>query len=359
LLPSYESPKVEDSPKRRFVTPILYGDVPTFMEAPAAKNPSELKDATVAVLGIPWEGLKVKSPRELLPATAAPAGPNSIYFRTGADKAPEAIRKNSIYYSIYHGGYFPELDRGLRLLDHISIVDYGNVEVVVGDAEETYKRAELKVLEIIDAEAIPLVFGGDHGVTYPVLRALSQRARGKIGIIQFDSHFDLDKEFKYWAGWQFMGAYELGKIDPKNHVQIGIRGLRNPLYWYKTASEHGLTVFTMADVQDRGLAAVAEEALRVASNGTEGIYVTLDIDVVDPAYCPAQKYPDPGGLTSREIIQALRIVSRKGVLGFDLCCLGAQYDDPTGIGAQLAARCVVEIVGSIALSLKKAKETRR
>jgi len=333
---------------------ILRGDVPTFMEVPLATKPDHLKDADVVILGIPWEGFKYLEPGGvLLPPMASQAPPDSIYFRTGADKAPEAIRKYSKFYSIRDsGGFFPELEWNLRLVDHLRIIDYGDVDIVPGDAEASFKKAEEKVSHILEAGATPVVFGGDHGVTYPVLKAVAQHYKGKVGIIDFDSHMDLDEFIKYSAAWQFLGAFQLKNVNPKNMVQIGIRNLDNSPRWLETAKKLGITSFTITDVEENGISTIVEKAIDVATKGTKAIYVTLDVDVIDPAFCPAQKYPDPAGLTSREIMKALRIIGAHRIACFDICCLSPQYDSPTGIGSQLVARCAAVIIGSIALRKK-------
>jgi len=345
--------KIEEIEKKYGMTirRILRDDVPTFMEVPLATKREHLKGADVVVLGIPWEGFKYESPGDvLLPPMASPAPPGSIYFRTGADKAPEAIRKYSILYSIRDsGGFFPELDWDLRLADHLNIVDYGDADIVAGDVEESFKRAEERVSHVMEAGAIPVVFGGDHGITYPVLKAVAQHTKGKVGIIDFDSHMDLSESIKYHAAWQFLGAFQLENVNPKNMVQIGIRNLDNDPRWLETAKKLGITRYTITDVEENGISAIVEKAIEVATMGTKAVYVTLDVDVIDPAFCPAQKYPDSAGLTSREIIRALRIIGTCRIAGFDICCLSPQYDSPSGTGSQLAARCAAVVIGCIAL----------
>ncbi len=110
---------------------------------------------------------------------------------------------------------------------------------------------------------------------------------------------------------------------------------------------HG--VWTMADVDRQGIEAVVDAAIARATDGTQGVYVSFDIDVVDPVYCPAQKYPEPAGLTSKQAITALRRIGHAAeVKGFDLCCLGPQYDDRVGTGSHLAARLFVEVLAAMA-----------
>jgi len=334
---------------------ILRGDVPTFMEVPLATKREHLKDVDVAVLGIPWEGFIYDdvSGDVFFPPMWSQTSPGSTYSLPkcrGADKAPEAIRKASTYYSIRDaGGTFPELDWNLRLADQIKIVDYGDVDIVPGDAEETFKRAEEKVSHVLKAGAVPVVLGGDHAITYPPLKAVAQHTKGKIGIIDFDCHIDLDESLKYDAAWQFLGAFQLENVSPKNMVQIGISDLSNLPRWFENAKKLGVKSFTITDVEENGISAIVKEAMEIATNGTEAVYVTLDVDVIDPAFCPAQKYPDPAGLTAREIMTALRIIGTGRIAGFDMCCLSPLYDTPSGTGSQLAARCAVMVIGTIAL----------
>ena len=332
----------------RVMAPILHDDVPTFMEAPAATSAAELDDADVAVLGLPFEGVKLLDPLTYAPPLAAPAPEGSIYYRSGADKGPDAIRRYSIFYSLRHGrGLIPETDRDLVILDRLTIKDYGDVAIVPGDVETSFLRAHEKLADIVAAGAVPIVFGGDHAVPIPVLQVLAGKLSGKLGIVTFDSHFDLSFTPTYWAGSQWARAFELGIVEPDNFVQIGIRGVRESLSDKAVADELGSRYYTMTDVEELGIATVAQEALEQATKGTEALYVSLDIDCVDPAY-GGQKYPDPGGLSARELLRALRVLSRAHLAGFDICCLAPRYD-LQGHLSQLAARAAVEVIAGLAL----------
>ncbi|MFX0205296.1 MAG: agmatinase family protein [Candidatus Hodarchaeota archaeon] len=349
-----EGKKIPQRMERRLKA-ILYGDVPTFMELPHARRKEDLESADVAFLGIPWEGLKYPDPWTVLPETASPAPANSIYYRTGADKSPEAIRKFSIFYSYNHGyGFFPELARDFIIFDHIKAVDYGDVEVDIKKPDVSLQNCFRKVSDIYEAGAIPLISGGDHAIPYPSVQALAKHTEGNIGIITFDSHFDLYFEPEFSAATQWGRLFNLlPQVDPKNYCSIGIRGLRNQLHEYYVAEELGIQYFTMADVQSQGIASVIAKALEIAGKDTDALYVSLDIDVIDPAFCPAQKYPEPNGLSSREIISALRQIGKgKLINGFDICCLGPQYDTPTGLSAQLCARLFMEVMATIAWQKK-------
>jgi agmatinase len=194
---------------------------------------------------------------------------------------------------------------------------------------------------------VPIVFGGDHAIPIPVLQVLAGKLSGKLGVVTFDSHFDLSYEPKYWAGSQWARAFELGFLEPANFVQIGIRGGRESLADREVAEELGHRYYTMADIDELGIAAIAQEALEAATAGTEALYISLDIDVVDPAY-GGQKYPDPAGLSARELVLALRVLARGPLAGFDICCLAPRYD-LQGHLSQLAARAAVEVIAGLAL----------
>ncbi|HUK77319.1 MAG TPA: agmatinase family protein [Thermoleophilia bacterium] len=332
----------------RVMAPILHGDVPTFAEAPAVSVPAGLEGAGAAVLGIPFEGVRLLDPVTYAPASAAPAPDGSIYHRSGADEGPDAIRRHSVFYSLRHGrGYLPEADPDLVIADHLRLVDYGDVAVAAGDIEETFLRAHEKLADILAAGAVPIVLGGDHSVPIPVLQVLAGKLNGKLGIVTLDSHFDLSYEPKYWAGSQWARAFDLGVVEPDNFVQIGLRGGRESLADKAVAEELGSRYYTMADIDEIGIATVAQEALESATAGTEALYLSLDIDVVDPAH-GGQKYPDPGGLSARELLRALRVLARGPVAGFDVCCLAPRYD-LQGHLSQLAARAVLEVVAGLAL----------
>jgi len=329
---------------------ILYGDVPTFMELPHARHAADLESADVAFLGMGYEGVKIDSPHTFLPDLAAPAGPESIYYRTGADKAPEAVRRYSIHYSIHHAyGLFVEYAPDFYVFKHLRAVDAGDVPIVPGDPESSFERCQARVGEIVSAGAVPLVCGGDHAITLPVVRAVAGAMSGRLGVIHFDTHYDLALDPPFFAGSQWAQILGLPNVDVRNFCQIGIRGFRQVPFEAQVAERLGHSVFTITDVDRDGIEAVVDAALARACDGTDGVYVSLDIDVIDPVYCPAQKYPEPGGLTSKQIIAALRRIGHAADLtGFDLCCLGPQYDDRVGTGSHLAARLFAEVIAAIA-----------
>jgi agmatinase len=343
--------RAADGPARRdrIMEDIYYGDVPTFMELPLASKPQHLKGTDAVIMGFGYEGITAKSPSLSAPPTVSRPDPGSVYWRMGADHAPEAIRKYSLYYSVHHNrGYYPEIDKDLVLLDHLTVKDYGDVDVVPADTDETLRRAEEKVSHIVDAGALPIVLGGDHTTPIPTLRAILEKRERRVGLIGFDAHLDLSDTPECWASVQWAKTLELGKVSPENFVLIGIRSNRNTLFESHVAEELGIRTFTIDEVKETGIRRVVQEAIGLANDGTDGIYLSLDIDVMEPSLVPAQKAPEIWGLNVDEMMTALRLISREKLLGFDICEMTPDYDI-NGMGAQFCARTVVEILGGLAL----------
>lgn len=351
------SAKAAQSPYRvaRRVERILYDDVPTFMEAPHAE---EAPDADVVVVGLPYEGVKILDPRRFLPAQATHQA--AIYSRTGATGAPAAIRRNAVYYSLDHsGGLMPERGPDFQIADWIKVADGGDIRIDYEIAAETeLHRAGERIERLIGRDKVLVLLGGDDTIPYVGVRSVARQRKQRIAVLKFDSHYDLAWEPRYWAGSQWARCFEGGYLDPANFAEIGIRGTRNSLAWHEAARELDIGIWTLQDVEEKGIRQCVREALARICRDADALYLSLDLDVIDPAFLPAQKYPDPAGLTAREILQALRLGVEEGppVVGFDMACLGPDFD-VNGLGAQLAARCAVEVIGG--LGWKKAKAARR
>jgi agmatinase len=238
----------------------------------------------------------------------------------------------------------------------LNVVDYGDVDVVPEDTTETLRRASEKVSHIVDAGGMPILLGGDHTIPFPTLRAILERRDTKIGLIVFDAHMDLAHTPEYWASSEWAKTFELGKISPRNFDEIGIRSNRSTIFERNVAEFLGMRVFTIDEVKKAGMETVMREAIRLASDGTDGIYVSLDIDVMEPGLVPAQKAPEFWGLTVDEMITALRMVSREKLVGFDVCEMTPDYDVDS-MGAQFCARTVVEILAGLAWRKRGAPKT--
>lgn len=332
----------------RRVEDILVGDTPTFMELPLATSPDDLRGADAAIIGFGYEGITIKTPLLAAPATVSRPEKGSAYWRMGADKAPAAIRTYSLYYSIHHNqGWYPEIDPDLTIFDEIRAVDYGDVDVVLADTSLTMRRGSDKVADIVRAGAMPIVFGGDHTIPFPTLRGIRESSDAKIGVISFDAHMDLSDTPEYWASTEWVKSFELGGISPNNFVEIGIRSNRSTNFERLVARELGIRAYNVDEVKSRGIGVVIDEAIERASEGTDALYVSVDIDVMEPGLVPAQKAPEFWGLTVDEMMIAMRAICAQPLAGIDICEHTPDYD-VNGMGAQFCARLAVEALAGLA-----------
>lgn len=346
-----EADKTGEARQERQREAILHGDIPTFMEVPYAKEPSDLEGADAVILGFPFEGPTSVSPSRSAPPNVTRPPKNSVYWRMGADESPDEIRKYAIYYSHHHNrGYFPEIGKNLVLHDTLQIVDYGNVRYNADNTMESIQSCIDRVEEIVQAGAMPIALGGDHTTPYPVVKALLNHYPHNIGLVIFDAHADFSyTPGEYWASNQWIQLIlETGKINPENIVEIGIRSSRTAIQERELAESLGVRIFSIDEVKDRGIAAVTQEAIAQATDGSDGLYISLDIDCMEPSAVPSQKAPEIWGMTMDELFYALRVCAWEKVLGFDVCEYTADYDI-NGMGAQFCARTAVEILGGLAL----------
>jgi arginase family enzyme len=338
------------SPARveRRIEALLARETPTFLECPRVDLGEDLSGYDAIVLGLPFESVIVKDPRTFYPQGTAPPPGTDLYAREGSYDAPRAIRRASLFFSLDHSnGWLPE--HGLVLGEYIRIGDAGDLSLRELAPEQALEKAAAAVEQIVRAGAVPIAIGGDHLIALFVVAGIHRATGQRIGVIAYDAHLDLSWEPRYWAGSQWARAMELGVLDPRNLVPVGVRGARNSIFWQHAAQELGVRFFSMREVDRLGLEEVNRQALERAWDGAEALYVTLDVDAFDPAALPAQKYPEPGGFGAREILRSLEQVLDygEGICGFDFNELGPPYDHQHH-GAALAARCVVEVLAGLA-----------
>ena len=329
----------------RSVVPILHDDVPTFIEAP---HDEDLANSDVVVCGFPYEGYRARDTRTMI----EPGVPleHTVYARDGAWEAPDAIRRHSLHYSLVHGPgiHHYEIDPDFRLTDSLSISDAGDLPVDLAvPTEAMIHAASDRLGEIVGAQRIPILLGGDDITPYVGLRAVARQRKARIAVIKFDAHFDLCWEPRYWAGSEWARSMEAGFLRPEDLAIIGIRGFRNPSVFGEVAKELGISWWTLPAIDEKGVVTCVREALDAVAGHADFLYLSVDVDVMDPAFLPAQKYPEPAGLTAREAVQGLRTAVAAGppLCGFDLACLAPRYD-VNGLGSQLAARFAVEVIAS-------------
>ncbi|HSF06562.1 MAG TPA: agmatinase [Methylomirabilota bacterium] len=309
---------MESRPRDPFVSP-RFGQIATFMLLPAAESAAGLD---VALLGIPYDG--------------------GVSYRPGARFGPRAVREQSSLIRPWN----PVLK--VHPFQRLRMADCGDVDVVPTSIERTFERIQQAIDTVIVAGAMPLVVGGDHSVTLPILRSLARR-HGRVGLVHFDAHPDTWDEYfgsKFFHGTTFRRALEEGLIDPHRMIQVGIRG---PLYGpedFALHDEHGIEVIRIETVKEHGTAWVAGRLGRLRGGP---LYCSFDIDAVDPAFAPATGTPEVGGLTSYEAVTLVRALAGLGVIGADVVEVSPPYDGPGQVTSLLAANLLFELASVMAL----------
>src|SRR5439155_3655394 len=274
-------------PRASFKSP-RFAQPATFMRLP---HVTDAKGLDVAIVGVPFDG--------------------GTSYRTGTRYGPREIRNQSSL--IRHYSYFQKV----APFDRLNVADLGDIDAPPVSIEKCYDAVEAGIGTIADAGARPIVIGGDHSISLPVLRALARR-RGPLALVQFDAHIDTWDEYfggKYFHGTPFRRAIEEGLVDGRRFVQVGIRG---PMYGeddFDFHREHGITVIDIDQVKDRGVAWTIDEIRRIV---TGPAYMTFDIDGVDPAFAPGTGTPEVGGLTSHEAIRLVRGLRGLSLVGGDI-----------------------------------------
>lgn len=269
----------------------------TFMRLPAVSSAEGLD---IALAGIPWDG--------------------GTTNRAGARHGPREIRsQSSLMRRVHHVS-------GTEPFSLARVADVGDVPVNPINLLDGLKRIEDGIVSIIANGAIPLLAGGDHLTTLPVLRALAPKA--PVGMIHFDAHSDTNDTYfgnnPYTHGTPFRRAIEEGLLDPKRVVQIGIRGSIYEPGEHDWAKARGIRVIYMEECIRRGVVDVMEEARRIAGGGAT--YVSFDIDCIDPSMAPGTGTPEVGGFTTREAQQMLRLLEGVNIIGADVVEVSPPFD---------------------------------
>ncbi len=266
-------------------------------------------------------------------------------FRTGSRFGPRAVREASRLLRPYN----PALD--VKPFLTLGMIDYGDVDVVPGYIEDTFDRIEQSLLAIFQANVIPAVCGGDHSVTLPVLRAASKKF-GKLSLIHFDAHSDCYDDYfgkKYNHGTTFRRALDEKLIDPSHSIHVGLRGSLYEHTDLPDLKKMGFSVITMTEFTKMGLF----ESLAQIQKAVEGpVYVSLDIDGIDPAYAPGTGTPEVGGFTSREILELVRGLLPAQIVGFDVVEVSPPYDTAE-VTALLTSNLMYEFVSIISTKFGK------
>lgn len=319
-----------------------FGPDITFLGVPSCDvaEPASFADSDVVIIGAPFDG-----------GTSA---------RSGARFGPGALRQ-ACY--LAHDGSRPSLALRTDGLLDLHVRDAGDVEMFSGDAVTSCANLEKVVTKVAEHGSVPLVLGGDHTVTWPnatgVARALGW---GRIAVIHFDAHADTgDIEFGALIGHgqPMRRLIESGAVRGDRFFQIGLRG-----YWpgpetLEWMAQQGMRSYEMTEIVHRGLATVISEALITAMTDCDGVFLSVDIDVADPGHAPGTGTPEPGGLTARQLLDAIRrICYEVPVVGMDVVEVSPPYDH-ADITAMLGNRVVLEALSAMARAKQDAASGTR
>ena len=313
-----------------------YIGMPTYLGTPFAVNGKELKsmNADIAIIGAPVDMGVGNRP-------GARYGPRAI---RQADYWPKPAKLSNLYHLSLE--VFP--------LKEMNVVDFGDANCPPSSLEKSHEAIEKKVTEALDADAIPIVLGGDHSITLPSATAVAKKyGYGNVGMVHFDAHADT-RESSYGDvlighGTPMRRLIESGAIPGKNFVQIGLRGPWPPPVDQKWMKDQGMRWHLMAEIEKKGFDEVLEMAISEALDGPDKLYISVDVDVMDPAFAPGTGTPEPGGISSLELLRAIReIVLSKGMVAMDVVEVAPVYDQPGDITAQAAHRCVYEAISALA-----------
>ena len=272
-------------------------------------------------------------------------------YRGGARFGPKAIREADYLDSDMRR---PHLPTGIDPFALLTVVDAGDVSGPPGYLEEGLEKLAVAVQHVASLGAIPIILGGDHSITYANGTGLArQHGDGTFGIVHFDAHADTgvsNAGALHGHGTPMRRLIESGAVPGDRFVQIGLRG-----YWpgpetVEWMGEQQMKTFLMSEIVERGLRPVVDDAVTAAGGHDNlGIFISVDVDVVDPGMAPGTGTPEPGGLTSRELLDTVRRLAREfPVVGADIVEVSPPYDGPGQITAFMANRVVLEILNGMA-----------
>ena len=298
-----------------------FAGVRTFMRAP---HTTDLAGVDAAVYGIPFD--------------------TATSFRPGARFGPEAIRSASALLRPYN----PAL--GVDVVETLSIVDYGDVPVSPGDTERTYGQVEAALAPLVQAGVFPLALGGDHSVTLAELRVLA-RKYGSLSLVQLDAHGDTWDEYfgqRFFHGTTFKRALEERLIDPAASVQAGLRGSLYGPEDLESARALGFAVLPCDQLRTLGPGGYSSIVRERVSR--RPVFLSFDIDVLDPAFAPGTGTPEVGGLSTAEALGCLRALGGIDLIGADVVEVSPSYDGPGQQTALAGANVAYELLSLRALA---------
>ena len=244
--------------------------------------------ADAAIIGIPFD--------------------TAVLGRRGCRFGPDGVRRALVFSNVYEPGIDVDLSEGF------SVTDFGNIDVMHTDVLETHRRVEQVLTDIFNTGTSPAIIGGDHSLAYPDIKALINSVEGAVGVIMIDGHLDvrMSHHGEVSSGTPFRRLLEEPErpVRPQNMVEIGINGWLNSRFYRDYCRGKGITVLTARETHKRGIEDVVKQALDLASDGTDAIFLSIDIDGLDIGVAPGTCAPNPGGLTSYEALEAVWMIGQ-------------------------------------------------
>jgi agmatinase len=308
-----------------------FAEPATFLGAPYRPDAAALPDfggLDVALIGVPMD--------------------LGVTNRAGARLGPRAVR------AVERIGPY---EHALRVAptSELAVADIGDVPMQSRfDLAQCHRDIEAFLKRVCAAGVIPLAVGGDHSISYSILKAVG--AGRPVGMVHIDAHCDTAGDYegaKFHHGGPFRHAVLAGVLDPERTIQIGVRG--GAEYLWEFSYDSGMTVLHIEDVEAMGIGKVVARAREVIGDGPT--YASFDVDGLDPAFAPGTGTPEAGGLTSREVLAILRGLAGANVVGGDVVEVAPQYD-PTTNTAQVAAQALFELLCLVALDPKRVPRAR-
>ena len=304
-----------------------FAGINTFMKAPYVENVNEVGNYDVAIVGVPHD--------------------SGTTYRPGTRFGPQGIRKISALYTPYN------YEMGVDLREQISICDVGDIFTIPANNEKSFDQISKGVAHIFASGAFPIILGGDHSIGFPTVRGVCRHLGDKkVGIIHFDRHVDTQEtdldERMHTCPW--FHATNMKNAPAKNLVQLGIGGWQVPREGVKICRERSTNVLTVTDICEMGLTEAADFAIEKATDGTDCVYISFDIDCIDAGFVPGTGWPEPGGLLPREALKLLEYIIRKvNVCGIELVEVSPPYD-VSDMTALLATRVICDSIAHLVVS---------
>lgn len=305
-----------------------FGGLSTFGQRPFLTDPDQLDawQPDVAIVGAPFDIATTNRP--------------------GARFGPRAIRSQAYEPGTYH------LDLGIEVFDHLEVIDYGDAHCPHGQTEVSHANIRERVHQIASRGIVPIVLGGDHSITWPAATAVADvRGYGNVGVVHFDAHADtadiIDGNLAS-HGTPIRRLIESGAVPGDHFVQIGLRGYWPPADVFDWMREQGMVWHTMQEIWDRGIKAVMADAVGEALAKADLLYISLDVDSLDPAFAPGTGTPEPGGLQTIDLLRIVRqLAFEHDIVGMDVVEVAPAYD-VSDLTVNAAHRMVFECLAGMA-----------